>query len=392
MSVRIILILLALPLFLLLATVNGMLLYREESRDMEEGLRGGAIAAAVTVAEFARETPDPFTSLVQPHRLAALRASTGNIPGLKALYLIEAGRPPLSLLDRPIESPRIVAPPDRPRIVGAWHDKAGRPLISAIAPAGRGAMVVADIDAEPLARMTFHLKRLSIALVAGSATLAILLGLVIGRRVSREFQRTRAIIAARDGGSSHRDALSIREVRDLADAIELIDTSVTDELARLVGKKLIAPDSGIAALRARLFPDIAERHAGVTLSVRTLPGAAPGSFHVHQRCEAGFRVALGEVGGDPAQALASAVALRDFVAAGPVEQFEQRLTLASRAFGVTHAIDVITARAGVFALRDPQRAMPGYAARNPGLDPETLTADLALLFPDAGIIAALASS
>mgnify|MGYP006920609042 CR=1 FL=1 len=100
MSVRIILILLALPLFLLLATVNGMLLYREESRDMEEGLRGEALAAAVTVAEFARETPDPFTSLVQPHRLAALRASTGNIPGLKALYLIEAGRPPLSLLDR----------------------------------------------------------------------------------------------------------------------------------------------------------------------------------------------------------------------------------------------------------------------------------------------------
>ena len=389
MSVRIILVLLALPLFLLLVAVNSALLYREESRDMEAGLRGEAIAAAVTVAEFVRESSDPFADLVQPHRLAALHASTGNSPGLKALYLVEPGRAPLSLLDRPVASPRIVAAPARPEIVGPWQDKAGRPLISAIAPAGRGAMVIADIDAEPLARMTFQLKRLSIALVGGSAVLAILLGLVVGRRVSREFRRTHAIIAAQEGGDRDDDALSILEVRDLADAIRLIDRSVADDLARLGDKRLIDPGSGITTLRARHFPDVTERHAGVTLAIRTLPGAAPGSFHVHSRCENGFLIALGEIDGDPAQAFAAAIALRDFVAAGPAEQFEHRLTLASRAFGVTHAIDLISARDGVFALNDTDRGMPDYAARNPGLDPEALTADLALLFPDAGIIAAM---
>ena len=389
MSVRIILVLLALPLFLLLVAVNSALLYREESRDMEAGLRGEAIAAAVTVAEFVRESSDPFADLVQPHRLAALHASTGNIPGLKALYLVEPGRAPLSLLDRPVASPRIVAAPARPEIVGPWQDKAGRPLISAIAPARRGAMVIADIDAEPLARMTFQLKRLSIALVGGSAVLAILLGLVVGRRVSREFRRTHAIIAAQEGGDRDDDALSILEVRDLADAIRLIDRSVADDLARLGDKRLIDPGSGITTLRARHFPDVTERHAGVTLAIRTLPGAAPGSFHVHSRCENGFLIALGEIDGDPAQAFAAAIALRDFVAAGPAEQFEHRLTLASRAFGVTHAIDLISARDGVFALNDTDRGMPDYAARNPGLDPEALTADLALLFPDAGIIAAM---
>lgn len=392
MSVRIILVLLALPLFLLLAAVNSALLYREESRDMEAGLRGEATAAAVTVAEFARESPDPFADLVQPHRLAALHASTGNIPGLKALYLVEPGRAPLSLLDRAVASPRIVAAPARPESIGPWQDKAGQLLISAIAPAGRGAMVIADIDAEPLARMTFHLKRLSIALVGGSAIVAILLGLVVGRRVSREFRQTRAIIAAQGGSGREDDALSILEVRDLADAIQLIDTSVADDLARLAGKNLVDPDSGIATLRAKHFPDIAEHHAGATLAIRTLPGAAPGSFHVHSRCETGFLIALGEIDGDPAQALAAAIALRDFVAAGPAEQFEQRFALASRAFGVTHAIDPISARDGVFALHDTHRAMPDYAARNPGLDPEALTADLALLFPDAGIIVASGSA
>ncbi|KKC26576.1 hypothetical protein [Sphingomonas sp. SRS2] len=387
MSLRIILVLLAVPLFLLLAAVNSLLLYREESSDMEAGLRGEALAAAVTVAEFAREAPDPFTDLAEPHRLAALRASTGKIPGLKALYLVEPGRPPLSLLDRPIESPRIIAAPSRPEIVGTWNDKHGRPLISAIAPAGRGAMVVADIDARPLVRMTFHLKRLSIALVAGSAILAVLLGLFVARRVTREIRRTRAIIETRAAADG--DTLSILEVRELADAIQLIDKSVTDELAHFSGKPPADSNEGITALRARHFPDVSESHGGVALSIRTLATAAPGSFHVHKAGKTGFLIALGEVGGDPAQAFASAVALRDFVAAGTAEDFEQRLELASSAFGVTQGTGVVSRPDAVFALRGSRDAMPGYAARNPGLDPDALTGDLALLFPDAGIIVAV---
>lgn len=388
MSVRLILVLLALPLFLLLAGVNSLLLYREESRDMEADLRGQALAAAVTVAEFARESDDPFADLAAPHRLAALHAATGNIPGLRALYLVQPGKAPLSLLDRPVASPRTIAAPARPRIIGGWEDEAGDPRISAVAPAGRGAMVVADIDAGPLERMTFHLKRLSAGLIAGSAMLAILLGLVVGRRVSREFQRTRAIITAH-GATGGDDSLSIVEVRDLADAIQLIDRSVADELARLEDKRLIAPGSAIAALRARHFPDVSERHGGVALSIQTLADAAAGSFHVHQCGEGGFLFAAGEVGGEPAQAFAAAVALRDFVTAGPTEEFGERLALAAQAFGVTRGGEPIALCEGVWTLHGPQPAMTDYAARNPDLDADALTADLALLFPEAGIIAAV---
>ena len=45
MSVRIIIVLLALPLFLLLAAANSLLLYQQEVDDVEQGLRGEALAA-----------------------------------------------------------------------------------------------------------------------------------------------------------------------------------------------------------------------------------------------------------------------------------------------------------------------------------------------------------
>ena len=389
MSVRVIIILLALPLFLLLAAVNSLLLYREDTVNMEAGLREQALAAAVTVAEFARASPDPFADLAQPRRLQALRIGTRDIMGLDALYLNQPGKAPFNLLDRPLIAPRQGAAPARAMVLGTWHDRRGRPHITALAPAGQGTMVVADIDAEPLVRRAFHLKRLSIALIAGSAALSILLGLIVARHVAGEFRRTRAIIDGRGGNSEDRP-LAIREVRDLADAIRLIGTSVASELQRLDTPGKGDPAVGIAAARAKRFPDLVEDLGGIRLSIRTLPDAPAGCFHIHAWREGGCIVAIGEIEGEPAEALAAAIALRDHVLAGPPDHFEKRLAAAGRAFGVKHQMTGLMIPGGTsfLVLNSRLGAFEDYARRNPGLDADALTADLAVLFPDAGIIAA----
>ncbi|MFD2500363.1 hypothetical protein ACFSTI_17885 [Rhizorhabdus histidinilytica] len=66
MSVRTVIILLALPLFLFLAGINSLLLYRQETYHMEAGLRGEALAAAVTVAESHDRPTIPSPSWARP--------------------------------------------------------------------------------------------------------------------------------------------------------------------------------------------------------------------------------------------------------------------------------------------------------------------------------------
>ena len=114
---------------------------------MEAGLRGQALAAAVTVAEFAKASPDPFADLEQPRRLAALHDATDHIIGLDALYLTRPGTAPLNLLDhRALAAPRVGPPPAAAEVLDTREDATGHPLITALAPAGKGATVVADID------------------------------------------------------------------------------------------------------------------------------------------------------------------------------------------------------------------------------------------------------
>lgn len=386
MSVRAIIILLALPLFLLLAGVNGLLLYHQETRGVEAGLRGEALSAAVTVAQFARQADDPFAELGEKGRLAALRGATARIPGLKALYLTRPGGPLLDLAGKPaIVRPGLTIPP-RAKVVKDWTDAEGDPLVTALAPAGHGAMVVADIDAEPLARRTFHLKRLALALIGGSAGLAVLLGLIVARRVSREFAHTRAIIAARGKGAGDA-ALGIREVRDLADAVGLLDKSVRTEFERIVAQPAGGLRHGIAAARAGHFPDLTAANDGVEVAIRTVALAPPGSFALAQPCPGGWNVAIGEADGEAAEALAAAVAARDHVAEGPPDGFADRAALAADGFGISWRTLHPCATEGVFVLAPAHAAAAeAYAARSPGLSAADLADDLAILFAEAGIV------
>jgi len=386
MSVRAVIILLALPLFLLLAGVNGLLLYDQETRGVEAGLRGEALSAAVTVAQFARQADDPFTAFAEEGRLAALRDATARIPGLKALYLTRPGGPLLDLAGSPAIVREGLTVPTRARVVSDWTDADGEPLITALAPAGNGAMVVADIDAGPLARRTFHLKRLALALIAGSAALAVLLGLIVARRVGREFAHTRAIIAARGTGAED-VKLGIREVRDLADAVGLLDKSIRTDFERIAAQPTGGLAEGIAAARARYFPDITASHDGVEIAVRILASAPTGSFPVVQPCKGGWNIAIGEAGGEAAEALATAVAARDHVAAGPSADFHARAERAGEAFGIDWRVLRPGATDGVFVLVPGHAAAAeAYAARSAQLTATELADDLAILFAEAGIV------
>jgi len=388
MSVRMIIILLALPLFLMLAAVNSLLLYREQSKDVNAGLRGQALAAAVTVAEFAKSSQDPLAELAQPHRLAALHGGTRNITGLEALYVVRAGQPPLNLIEKPLIGALSPPTPTSAKVLGTREGPGGRPIITAIAPAGEGTTVVADIDAQPLVQRTGHLKRLTIGLVSGSAALAILLGLLAARRVILEFRRTRAIIDAR--GRQAGEQLRIQEIRDLADAVHLIQASIASELQRLDASGTSDAAVGIASVRYRAFPDLAISAGTLRLSIRVLPTAPPGSFYVAQPREAGCFVALGEVDGEPAEALAGAMALRRFVEADDPDRLDERLAAASRLFGVSRMVtQSVSADGGklVLLLNGNSRAALDYVERLPELGPEELTHDLAMLFIDAGIVA-----
>lgn len=391
MSVRTIFLLLALPLFLLLAAINSVLLYREDTADMEAGLREEALAAAVTVAEFAKASPNPYADLAEPRRLATLHNVNREITGLDALYLTGPGRQTLNLLSRPIALVREGRAPAQADVLGTWEDAKGRHLITALAPVGRGTMVVADIDAEPLARRFFHLKRMSLALVAGAAVLAMLIGLIVARRVIGELRRTRTIIETH--GDRQQDApLGIREVRDLADAVHLIDASVASELRRL-GRRGGEGDPaiGIAAARARHFPDLSMDHAGVALAIRLLPSGPAGSFYVCKAQDDGLLFAVGEMAGDPAAAFTSAVAFASYLSSSPADKFTECVASAKQVFNAkTVHVSGLHAGAGglvTLGLYGNSQAMRDYVERNPGLDPETLTTDLAALFPDAGIIA-----
>lgn len=388
MSVRAIIILLALPLFLLLAGVNSFLLYDEETRHMESGLRGEALAAAVTVAEFARQSADPFADLGQPTRVAALRDASRKLQGLEALYLLRPGKLLLNIDGQPPVLHERLKLPDRAEVISGWENARGEPLVVALAPDGHGAMAVAVISAEPLERRAFHLKRLLIVLIAGSAGLAVLLGLILGRRVGREFSRTRAVIDA-GGDVGTMAGRGIREVRELANAVGLLDKSVASELECLARRPDGGLEDGLLALRRRHLPDIDALSDGTAIAVRFHPEAPAGSIAVVQPGPDGWNIALGVADGEPAAALAAAIAARDHILAGPAPAFRDRLDLTAQAFAIDWRVTATAVQDSAFGLTGDPTAFSAYAARNPDLSAEALAGDLAILFAESGIVAAV---
>src|SRR5436190_7196355 len=149
------------PLFLLLAGINGALLYAWERSEAAKGLDNQALAAAVTTAAFAAGSDDLAHTLADPRRDAALRAAARNIPGLVGLYVATPGAPPVRIAGRGDGTALGgLTPPIRPVALPIAADASGRRRATALAPASGGRFVIAQIDAEPLFAEVTELRTL----------------------------------------------------------------------------------------------------------------------------------------------------------------------------------------------------------------------------------------
>lgn len=324
MSIRRTIILLTVPLFLLLALVNGALLYFQEKAEMSQALSDQALAAAVSTAEFVSSMENPGAELAEPLRARTLQAAADRITGLDGLYLALPGTPPRPLVKA--AQPWVLQGLERPakaRALPLDADSAKPRHVVALAPVAGGGFVAARIDAEPMFAQMSAIRHAVALIVLVAGLTAAALSWFVARRITRELERSRQAIAAIAAGEPlpGDQGLTIREARDLADAVRLMESSskaATERSRRVTLHKdrERTVDTAIAASRGDRFAPVSCTLAGARVAARICGEAAPGSFFA--LCENGNRgaIVLGRcAGASPQQAFAQALAARDFIEA-----------------------------------------------------------------------------
>lgn len=406
MTLRRIFVVLVVPLFLLLAGVNGALLYLWERGEAARGLENQALAAAVTTAAFAAASDDLGAALSEPGRVLAVRLAAANITGLDGLYLAAPGQAPRRIAGRGVHaSLEGLSLPRKAAALPIRAGAAGHRVATALAPAARGEYVIAQIDAEPLFAQVAGLKRLIAGLVVATGLLGFLLAWVVAGRIRRDLSRNSAMIEAiRAGGApASAEGLAIRETRDLAQAVRLMQTSVAGRIARNE-RELAARDrareeaTAVADYRQSAFPPVSQQTVGRRLAIRMLGDAPAGSFHA--LCERDGRAALvlGEcVGKSPAEALALALSARRFFEHAALDvDLSASVATGRQAFGIARVAwlewtgcDPAETRVLALLEGDGAERAAAYAARAPGLEPDDLVADLSVLLSVSGVLAVL---
>lgn len=410
MTIRGAFLLLVVPLFLLLAGVNGALLFVWERGEAAKGLESQALAAAVTTAAFAASVDDLGLALSQPHRTKAMHAAAASVSGLDGLYLVTPGQAPRRLAGSGKNaSLGGLSPPRSPVALPIRANAAGRRVATALAPAADGEYVIAQIDAEPMFAQVDGLIRLVAVLVAAAGLVGLLLAWMIASRIRRELARNAAMIAAitENGAAVSSDGLAIRETRDLGDAVRLMQTSVAGRVARNE-RELATRDrhrdeaSATADFRETAFPSVSTTAVGLAVSVKMLGEPPAGAFYALCVQSGRAGLVLGECQGDtPAEALAQALAARRYFEHRMLEgAVEDNVELGRRAFALSRlawrawsASDVPEADAQVLSLLDGAegRRAAAYATRASGLSADAIVADLAVLLSADGALAVLQS-
>ncbi|WP_068879203.1 hypothetical protein [Phenylobacterium sp. CCH12-B4] len=405
MSIRRTFLLLVAPLFLLLAGVNGALLYAWERAEAERGLANQAIAAAVTTAAFADVADDLAHALSDPVRAAGLREAARRVEGLMGLYLVTPAGRTVQIAGPPsAQGPGTFEAPQRPTAAPLGADASGQRRATGLAPIAQGGFVIAQIDAEPMFARMRDLQRLILILVAGAGLIGLALALTIARLIVRELARNSVTIAAirADAPADDVEGFAIRETRDLALAVRLMRTSVAGRLAR-ARHELSRRDrerdeaASAAAYRETAFPPLSvSGAAGAAVAARMLGAPPPGAFQA--LCVDGDRAALvlGECAGEtPSAALAQALAARRFLERRLLDgSSEERLAQAGSAFGIERLAWAAWSREappaaqalGLLDGDDLARAQ-AYMAGAPGLSPEAVIDDMAALLRPDGLLA-----
>lgn len=410
MTTRGIFLLLIVPLFLLLAGVNGALLYLWERGEAARGLENQALAAAVTTAAFAASSDDLARALAEPGRNKAIRLATSNITGLDGLYIVTPGQAPLRIAGPGTQaSLENLSAPTVPTALPIRANAAGYRVATALVPTGRGDYVIAQIDAEALFAQVAGLERLIAALLAGAGLVGLLLAWLVASRIRRELLRNSAMIEAiRKGGPPVSvEGLAIRETLELAQAVRLMQTSVAGRMTR-GDRELAARDrerdeaGAVADFRQSAFPPCSATAAGRAVAIRTLGDPPAGCFFALCEREGRGALVLGECAGDgPAEALARArSAQRYFEHEALTGSTADAVSLGQRAFALTR-VEWREWSAGddgavpvVLALLDGTNGGKAevYAARATGLSADAIAADLVILLEASGFVAVLGES
>jgi hypothetical protein len=403
MRIRSIILAAAIPLLLLLAAVNGALLYFQTEAEMRRGLDARALAVAITTAEFLSAMDDPAEQIGSAPRRAALVSAAQHVEGLEGLYLVSSGGRITALVppDRPWTpggtAPRAAAE------VGAMTNAGGNRHVVARARVAGGGFVAARIDAEPLFARLDGLLRWIVAGVAAAGVVGLAAGWHVARRIQRELAVSRHLMAALDTGSPVPDttALTITEASDLAAALRLLDANRRAALsgidARQVREDRDRTDAAaFATWRAAAFPPIDTMVAGGRVAARLCGNAAPGCFFALCKREDRAALVVGECDGDTREALARAIAAGDFLERHWHDRTpDEALTAAREAFAATRLHHLAWSESdppvgsGLLAITDAETAAAAelYVRTAPDAPPAATVDRIdALLEPD-GILA-----
>lgn len=407
MTIRSTIIVLTAPLFLMLALVNGALLYVQERAEMARALDSQALAAAVTTAEFLAGPGQAERLLADPVRRRGLAAAATRIAGLDGLYLVRGHAPPLALVPAR-RALSIGAPnaPDGPTVLPMASEARGARQVVALAPAGPGGYIIAAIDAEPLFAQIARIKHIVLLIALAGGLIAALLAWLVARRIRRELDANARALAAIDNGrvgASDGD-LAIREARDLASAVRLMDASaraaeLRDRRLALRHDQARDPQGALTRWRDERLAALDRTLAGRTIALRLLGDAPPGSFFALAGDGDSATLVLGRCGGDSAaQALANALAAKRFLEARlPQAPLAESLAAARRAFALaedralrwTHAEAASPPCLLALAYPESEAAAAIHAAHHTDAPAHELIASFAVLAVPNGVFAAV---
>lgn len=406
MSVRATIILLTLPLFLGLALVNGALLYFQDRAELRQALNEEARVTAVTVAAFVREMDDPRSELASPLRKQALQAALHHVRGIDSLYLILPGSMAVPL--KPASTRWNPATLQAPGSVASFETGSGAEgdrWVTAVAPAGHGRFVVSRFSAETLHAHMATVRRDVLAIILLLGLLATGLGLFAARRITRELEANRGTLSQHGSArlAAAKAELLIREARDLAGAVRLMDASreAAEKRRRLIiARKARLRDlaQAIAETQADLFSPCMVRQGACEIALRLCGNAAPGLFFAHARTPNGGTAVIGRCeASSPIDALAASADVRRQIercsTAAELSETMERLR-ALYAFSALERHDWCpddAARLTLIAVTgetDLQRAH-AYRGANPGITPEALLAGLDVMLAPDGVFAAI---
>lgn len=403
MTIRATIMALAVPLFLALAAVNGALLLLQERKELRNALDEQARAVAVTMAEFVAAMDDPQRQLAEPPRQRAMATALARVESLDGAWLVEPDRPAIAIaVASDSWDPSSLAIPTRAEIIRPEDDT----WIAALAPAGGERFVAVRLSATPILE---HMD----ARQARILLVVLLLGLVaaglswfVARRITRELRINREALSRSDQTETEANAgarLGIREARDLADAVRLMDASRQAVVARdrlVMARRECEhdPQRTLDELRSTIFAPVSAIFGGAEVALRICGKAPAGSFFAVRKHGGRGAIVLGRCAGDtPFDALANAMEARQLIQDGAKqEDLDALLALLHAAFPI-EALKVrqwtLESRNGeaveLLSLADARTAAraEAYGKVNAALAPQDVLAGLEILLDPDGVFA-----